>query len=65
ANLFEQNRAHHIGSFADLEDELCTWVPGLPSPNRLDAEVWAYTELILGQDEALRTGANPLAGYRG
>ncbi|KKL98776.1 hypothetical protein LCGC14_1821080, partial [marine sediment metagenome] len=26
---------------------------------------WAYTELILGQDEALRTGANPLAGYRG
>ena len=65
ANLFEQNRAHHIGSFADLEDELCTWVPGLPSPNRLDAEVWAYTELILGQDETLRTGANPQAGYRG
>jgi phage terminase large subunit-like protein len=65
ANLFEQGRAHHVGSFADLEDELCTWVPGLPSPNRLDAEVWAYTELILGQDGALTIGHNPLAGYRG
>jgi len=32
-----------------LEDELCTWVPdeGMPSPNRLDALVWAVTELML------------------
>lgn len=51
SNLFEQGRCHHVGSFADLEDELCTWVPGLPSPNRLDAEVWAYTELILIEEK--------------
>lgn len=47
AALFEQGRAHHVGQFADLEDELCSWVPGEPSPNRLDAETWAYTELML------------------
>lgn len=38
-------RGHHVGHFPHLEDELCTWVPGDASPNRLDAAVWAYTEL--------------------
>ena len=38
-------RGHHVGFFPHLEDELCTWVPGDSSPNRLDAVVWAYTEL--------------------
>jgi phage terminase large subunit-like protein len=64
ANLFEQGRGHHVGSFADLEDEQCNWVPGDPSPNRLDAEVWAYTDLIL-ESEIMETGPNPLDGYRG
>ena len=34
----------------DLESEFTTWVPGegMPSPNRLDAMVWAITELMLG-----------------
>ena len=33
----------------DLEDEMCTWVPGVSkwSPNRLDAMVWLFTELML------------------
>jgi hypothetical protein len=31
-----------------LEDELCLWTPGDESPNRLDALVWAFTELKLG-----------------
>lgn len=50
AALYEQGRVHHVGQFALLEDELCTWVPneGMPSPNRLDALVWVLTELMLG-----------------
>jgi hypothetical protein len=40
-----KGRDHHVGSFPILEDELCLWMPGDPSPNRLDAKVWAITEL--------------------
>lgn len=40
-----KGRDHHVGIFALLEDELCSWVPGEASPNRLDAKVWAMTEL--------------------
>lgn len=47
AALYEQGRVHHVGSFADLEDELCEWVPGMPSPNRLDSLVWAFTDLLV------------------
>jgi len=43
--IAEKGRDHHVGVFPILEDELCMWVPGDPSPNRLDAKVWAYTEL--------------------
>lgn len=46
--VYEQGRGHHVGTFARLEDELCQWEPGHPSPNRLDALVWAATELMLG-----------------
>ncbi len=48
AALYEQGRIHHVGSFPALEDEMCLWLPGDPSPNRMDALVWALTELILG-----------------
>jgi len=48
AALYEQGRVHHVGTFADLEDQLCQWVPGESrSPDRLDALVWALTELGL------------------
>ena len=46
SSLSEQGRIHHVGSFAELEDQLCEWVPGDKSPDRLDAYVWAYTELF-------------------
>lgn len=41
--LYEQGRASHLPGLARLEDELCTWSAstGDPSPNRLDALVWA------------------------
>lgn len=41
----QRGRDHHVGAFPLLEDELCMWTPGDPSPNRLDAKVWAMTEL--------------------
>lgn len=44
--LYEQGRVHHVGAFPALEDQLTTWVPGMPSPDRLDALVWAMTALM-------------------
>jgi hypothetical protein len=44
--LYEQGQVHHCGSFPALEDEMCLWIPGMPSPNRMDALVWAISELI-------------------
>jgi hypothetical protein len=49
ATEFEHGRIHHVGVFPALEEEECMWVPGMRSPNRLDAEVWLYTELLLNQ----------------
>jgi len=46
AAISEQGRDHHVGSFPALEDELCLWMPGDASPNRLDAKVWAITEMM-------------------
>ena len=48
AAISEQGRDHHVGSFPALEDELCLWQVGDASPNRLDAKVWAITELLQG-----------------
>ncbi len=42
----QPSRGHHVGSFPALEDEMVLWTPGDPSPNRLDALVWAHTYLI-------------------
>lgn len=51
SSIFERKMAHMIGLFGPLEDELCTWVPGEDSPNRLDAMVWAITDLMLADGE--------------
>jgi len=45
--LYEQGRIHHVGFFPELEDQLCEWVTGEKSPDRLDAAVWAITDLML------------------
>lgn len=55
AYLYAQGRVHHVGSFAALEDEMLDFGPdGLStpgkSPDRLDALVWAITELTGGVD---------------
>jgi phage terminase large subunit-like protein len=50
--LYAQGRVHHVGTMPALEDELCDFGPGGlssgRSPDRLDALVWALTELMLG-----------------
>lgn len=45
--LYADGRVHHVGRFRQLEREQCTWRPGQPSPNRMDALVWAITDLLL------------------
>jgi predicted phage terminase large subunit-like protein len=49
AALYEQGRASHVGALARLEDQLTTWDPATSraSPDRLDALVWALTEVML------------------
>ena len=50
--LYEQGRCHHMGTFGALEDQFCEWEQGSDSPDRLDAAVWAFTELMLGSGPA-------------
>lgn len=47
AALYEQGKVLHVGNaLTDLEDQLCTWTPESGgSPDRMDALVWALTEL--------------------
>lgn len=50
AALYQQGRVRHAGRFGELEDEMCDFGPnGLSngrSPDRVDALVWAVTELM-------------------
>jgi len=52
AALYEQGRVHHVGSMVELEDQLCAWTPqgNEKSPDRMDALVWAITELLIDQE---------------
>lgn len=51
AALYEQGRVSHVGSFPELEDQLCmidaSGYIGEGSPDRADALVWALTELMI------------------
>jgi len=46
ASIYDNGRGQHVGKFPMLEDEMCLWMPGDPSPNRMDALVWTLTELM-------------------
>jgi phage terminase large subunit-like protein len=54
AALYEQERVHHVGLFAGLEDQMATWNPSDydGSPDRVDALVWCLTDLMLGNDRS-------------
>jgi phage terminase large subunit-like protein len=51
AALYEQGKVSHVGSFPQLEDQMClidaSGYIGEGSPDRADALVWAVTELML------------------
>jgi predicted phage terminase large subunit-like protein len=57
AALYEQGRVRHAGSFSELEDQLCAMTrdgySGDGSPDRLDALVWAITDLMLDASNRL------------
>jgi len=66
AALYEQGRAKHVGVFAKLEDQMCLMTPDFDrratgiSPDRVDALVWAVTELCFTQND----GASIIDFYR-
>lgn len=53
AALYEQGRVKHVGAFATMEDQMCAFTSDLDrkalgtSPDRVDALVWAITELMV------------------
>jgi phage terminase large subunit-like protein len=51
AALYEQGRVRHVGAFPALEDQMVNWeaTGAEASPDRLDALVWALTDLMLGR----------------
>lgn len=59
SGLYEQARVHHVGFFKELEDQMCDFTTDFDrdkagySPDRLDALVWAITELMLGPPAAI------------
>jgi phage terminase large subunit-like protein len=58
SSLYEQGRVHHHGYFAELETQLCEWTPIASfSPDRLDALVWALTELSEGASSIMGLAA--------
>ena len=62
--MYEQGRVHHVGSFPQLEEQMCEWVPKPEidktkdekqySPDRLDALVWALHELSEGSKSIMQ-----------
>ncbi len=71
ASLYEQGRVHHVGTFPDLEQQMCSYVPGMDldgasdSPDRMDALVWAVTELVVDPPESQeRIVLQPAGTYR-
>lgn len=52
AHLYERGLVSHVGPLPELEDEMCNFgLDGLSSghsPDRVDALVWALTDLMLG-----------------
>jgi|SRR5579859_141695 len=54
AARYERGLVHHLGSFEKLEDQMCSYVPGMTkkSPDRMDALVWAIHDLVLDEEQS-------------
>lgn len=50
AAFYERGEVHHVGRHSELERQMTEWSPvdSKKSPDRLDALVWAMTELLVG-----------------
>lgn len=46
SSLNTQNYISIVGLMPQLEDELTTWIEGEESPNRLDAMVWGFSDIM-------------------
>lgn len=61
--LYEQGRVSHVGGFTDLEDQMSLMTSagymGEGSPDRVDALVWALTEVMLGHQTVSRPTPRP------
>jgi hypothetical protein len=67
AQLYEQGLVSHVGELPKLETQMVTWIPGMDSPDRMDAAVHLLTELADPATAALTSGAyadNRLTGRR-
>lgn len=55
AMLYERGLVHHVGVLPELEGQMCSFIPGAPREgerlDRMDALVWAITELCIDVDE--------------
>lgn len=58
AALYEQGRVSHIGRLDALETQMTGWDPSTStkSPDRVDALVWALTELMVSAPGTVQTG---------
>ena len=46
SSIFEQDKAHMVGYFKELEEQMCSFTPyTVKSPDRLDACVYAISSL--------------------
>ena len=58
--LYSQGRVHHVGMFPSLEDEMTSYTgdrTSEDSPDRMDALVWALTELSTSGSEPTSQGS--------
>ena len=68
--LYEQGRVHHVGVLPELEDQMIAFTPeraadrsdGI-SPDRVDALVWALTELFPGMAPRAKQETDYLPAY--
>jgi len=65
ASLYEQGKVRHVGSFGALEDQMVSMTQrgyeGRGSPDRVDALVWAITDLVFGT--SMRGGTSTVLGH--
>ncbi len=54
AALDARGMVHHVGVLSRLEDQMCAFDPlnSASSPDRVDARVWAVSELMLGRPQS-------------